>query len=526
MANKSNGSTSCCDYLIIGAGPAGLQLGYYMEKEGLDYLILEAGERAGTFFKSFPRHRKLISVNKVQTGYDDPEINMRWDWNSLLSDDNELLVKNYTKQYFPAADDLVQYLADFAERYKLKIKYKTRVKSVSKAGAFKVIDDQGHAYSCQRLIIATGFSKPYVPAIPGIELAENYTDVSVDPDDFINQKVLVIGKGNSGFETAENLIPTAAVIHVASPSPISMAWKTHFVGHLRAINNNFLDTYQLKSQNAVIDASIEKISRRDGRFVVSVDYTHANGEKEDLIYDRVIVAAGFKMDDSIFDESCRPALVINNRFPDQTSEWESTSVKDLYFAGTLMQMRDWKKSTSGFIHGFRYNVRSLFRMFKHKYHSEPWPSRAIDATPQGVLDEVIKRVNASSALWQQFGFLCDLIVLPNNGGQTATYYEEMPVSYVHDSPLGKSDQYYIVTLEFGKVVGDPFNITRDPDPSRAERSVFLHPVIRHFAGPDLVAEHHVLEDLYGEWRKQDLHIKPLLEFFKAEMPEPTFMHAG
>jgi hypothetical protein len=50
-------------------------------------VILEAGESAGTFFKRFPRHRQLISNNKVFTGYQDPEVNLRFDWNSLLSDD-------------------------------------------------------------------------------------------------------------------------------------------------------------------------------------------------------------------------------------------------------------------------------------------------------------------------------------------------------------------------------------------------------------------------------------------------------
>jgi cation diffusion facilitator CzcD-associated flavoprotein CzcO len=31
------------DYLVIGAGPAGLQLGYFLDRAGRDYLILEAG---------------------------------------------------------------------------------------------------------------------------------------------------------------------------------------------------------------------------------------------------------------------------------------------------------------------------------------------------------------------------------------------------------------------------------------------------------------------------------------------------
>ncbi|GAB3879423.1 hypothetical protein GCM10029964_031750 [Kibdelosporangium lantanae] len=42
------------DYLVIGAGPAGLQLGYFLERAGRDYLILEAGPAAGSFFRTFP----------------------------------------------------------------------------------------------------------------------------------------------------------------------------------------------------------------------------------------------------------------------------------------------------------------------------------------------------------------------------------------------------------------------------------------------------------------------------------------
>lgn len=521
MENESNNDASYSDYLIIGAGPAGLQLGYFLQKAGRDYLILEAGESAGTFFTKFPRHRTLISSNKVYTGSDDAEVNMRFDWNSLLGDDEELLFKNYSKTYFPPADDIVRYLKDWADRYQLNIKYGVKAARISKDELFRVEDGQGNLYTSKRLVIATGFNKPYVPPVPGIELAENYTVVSVNPEEFINQKVLILGKGNSGFETAENLIPTAAVIHVASPNPLNLAWKTHFVGHLRAVNNNFLDTYQLKSQNAIIDATVEKIEKRDGKYVVSFKYSHADDEREDLVYDRVIAATGFRLDDSIFDQSARPALTINDRFPALTSEWESTNVKDMYFIGTLMQVRDFKKTTSGFIHGFRYNIRALQLMFEQKYHGRAWPSREIEATPESVLDAIIERVNKSSGLWQQFGFLCDLIVMPQDASEPARYYEELPVDFVHDTELGENKHYYIVTLEFGKVIGDPFNIQRHPTPSAAEKSVFLHPVVRRFDGAHLVAEHHLLEDLYGEWVKPDMHLRPLREFITGMMQGTT-----
>ena len=502
------------DYLIVGAGPAGLQLSYFLEKAGRNYLVLEAGDAPGNCFKQFPRHRKLISINKVYTGYDDPEINLRWDWNGLLSDNEDLLFKNYSKDYFPDAEDLVRYLGDFASHFNLNIQYGVKVVKVSKPDTFRVLDDQGNVYSCKRLIVATGFSKPYIPPIPGFELTENYVDVSVDPEDFKNQKVLVIGKANSGFETADNLISTAAVIHILSPNPLNLAWKTHYVGHLRAVNNNFLDTYQLKSQNAVLDATIQKIEHKDGKYIVSVSYTHAHGETEDLVYDRVIACTGFRFDDQIFDDTCRPELTINDRFPAQTSEWESKNIQDLYFAGVLMHMRDMKKGTSGFIHGFRYNVRVLYNILEKKYHNRPWKSYEIYGNPESMLDTIIKRVNQTSALWQQFGFLCDVIVV---SGDRAKYYEELAVDYVHDSELGQSEDYYIVTLEFGKVKGDPFNIERNPVPNKAQESVFLHPVVRHFRGSELIDEIHLLEDLDAEWNKEQAHVQPLREFFEREL---------
>ncbi|MEA5594229.1 NAD(P)-binding domain-containing protein [Rivularia sp. UHCC 0363] len=513
------------EYLIIGAGPAGLQLGYYLGKANRNYLILEAGSQAGNYFNKFPRHKKLISINKVYTGYEDSEINLRWDWNSLLSDSEEMLFKNYSRDYFPHTDDLIRYLNDFASHFNLNIKYNCQVVKVAKNDKFMVIDSNGNVYLANSLIIATGSSKPYVPDIPGIELAENYTDVSVNPEDFANQRVLIIGKGNSGFETADNLVATASLIHIASPTPVTMAWKTKYVGHLRAVNNNFLDTYQLKSQNVIINANVERIKSIDGKYIVNFSYRYANEEVEDLVYDRVIVCTGFRFDDSIFDESCKPNLVINDRFPQQTSEWESANIKDLYFVGILTHMRDYKKKQSGFIHGFRYNIRALHHILERKYHNQQLPCQIIDLIPEKLVQTIIQRVNQSSALWQQTGYLCDLIVISQND-KKAQYYKDIPTDYVHNSDLGLQENYYTITLEFGLDVifasPDPFAVERihKDDVERASLSPNLHPIIRCFRSNKLVAEHHVIEDINSEWL-EDVHTKPLLKFLSHQLSAQT-----
>ncbi|WP_196141175.1 NAD(P)-binding domain-containing protein [Aliikangiella sp. G2MR2-5] len=502
------------DYIILGAGPAGLQLGFHFEQTGEDYKILEAGEQAGTSFEKFPRHRTLISINKVHTGYDDKEVNLRWDWNSLLNDHDDFLFKDFDQDYFPHADSLVEYMNEYAKRYNLNIDYGQRISSITREGEkgqFILTNEQGEQYFCNKLVVATGFGKANQPNIPGMELADCYTEVSVDPKDFINQEVLIIGKGNSAFETADSLTPTASVIHVISPEVLQFAWETHYVGHLRAVNNNFLDTYQLKSQNALLDAFIEKIEIVDGKYHVSVDYLHANGEKEVLVYDRIINCTGFKFDNSIFDPSIKPEMCNMNKFPMQNNDWESTNVSDMYFAGTITHVRDFRKTTSGFIHGFRYNVKALSKILKHKYKGAAIESRNIDSDVESIIENAMQRVNTSSALWQQFGFLCDVIDL-DAGQEQAKYYDELPMDYIREAYFKDSRHYLTVSLEFGKVVGNPFAIDRNPVPEKAKESVFLHPVFRQIVDGEVVGEFHLLENLYGEWHDHEHHIQPLREY--------------
>jgi thioredoxin reductase len=510
------------DYLIIGAGPAGLQLAALLERDGRrDYLVLESAAAPGAFFTRFPRHRQLISINKPHTGSDDPELNLRLDWNSLLSDDPTLRFTRYTERYFPHADVMVRYLADFAAATGVRVRYGSRVTRVSRAadGGFAVRDQTGTVHRARRVVVATGVSQPYVPPIPGVEHAELYTEMSVDPRGFVDQRVLIIGKGNSAFETADNLMETTTLIHVAGPGPIRMAWRTHYVGHLRAVNNNFLDTYQLKSANAILDGHVREIARDTDGYRVVFSFSRADEVTKELRYDRVLLCTGFRFDASIFDDDCRPALTINDRFPAQTAEWESVNVPDLFFAGTLSQERDFKRSTSGFIHGFRYGVRALHRILERRYHAEPWPAEKLDADAEPIADAIIERVNRSSGLWQQFGVLADVVTV---AGANARYHEEVPVEYATRIGLATADHpvehAFFVTLEYGPEHDrvDPFDISvrrvAQDAVGQAHAAAYLHPVVRHHRGGRVVAVHHLAENLENRWNRPDVHRAPLVAF--------------
>ena len=519
------------DYVIIGAGPAGLQLASFLARDGVDHVVLEAGPTPGTSFTRYPRHRQLISINKVGSDREDPERRLRADWNSLLSDDPSLLFRHWSTRYFPDADDMVRYLGTFAERTGAHVRYGTRVTRVARDADEFVVTAGTETFRARRVVLATGVPLPYVPDIDGIELAEQYPTVSVDPQDFVDQRVLVIGKGNSAFETADALLETAAVIHVAGPRSVTMAWQTHYVGHLRAVNNNFLDTYQLKSGNAVLDGDVVRVERRhDGGYRVLFRYARTDERLRELRYDRVILATGFRCDASVFDDTARPSLAVHDRFVALTSAYESVDVPGLYVAGTLTQQRDFKRSTNGFIHGFRYGARALHRILRARYHDEPWPARKLPPTPEAVAAAVVARINVSSGLWQQFAVLGDVVVAGPDG---VTYLEEVPVAFVDDGGLGDAGRdvdAFVVTLEYGpdhdKV--DPFDVTVprvcENDADAAHDAAYLHPVVRLHRGARVVDELHLAENLENEWDLPDVHVAPLVAFLArhlAPVAEPV-----
>lgn len=506
-------------YVIIGAGPGGLQLSYFLQRAGADYLTLERENVPGCFFRRFPRHRKLISLNKVHSPSDDPEIRLRWDWNSLLNDSPELLFRNYSQEYFPPADAMLKYLADFHRTHALNVKFATSVNRIEKTGDQFLIHTAQQSVRSQCVIVATGWGGPYIPHIPGIELAIGYEDMCTAGETFAGQRVLIIGKGNSAFETAQALLPHAAIVHLASPHPVRLAWVSKHPGDVRGQYGALLDSYWFKTLHGVLECEIKKISRQGDRFSVHIDYTLAESEQAVLDYDVVLRCTGFTMSSTMFDASCQPDHALNGNIPAIGPDWQSLNIDGLYFAGTLMQGRDAKHASSAFIDGFRYNLRTLTDLLLERYEKTPLHHNTLAADPDQLTDAMLNRVNWSSALWTQFEYLCDVYVV-NEATGSVLHYTDLPEDYAINRFADQS-HYYTLTLRWGRHdYRDVFAIQRYPTPERAAESAFLHPVIRRWRHRELVAEQHLLEDLLAQWRDPVRHVRPLSTFLASLLQQP------
>jgi thioredoxin reductase len=151
--------------------------------------------------------------------------------------------------------------------------------------------------------------REHIPDIPGVELAEMYSNHDQNRDAYTNKRVLIIGKGNSAFETGTHLLDRAASINIVSPNYTSLAWNTHYSGSIRILNAKVIETHETKSADAVIPASIGYIKKEGDEFKVLLKFTFSKtieNPEAVITYDKVIVCTGFRYNTDIYDSTCKP----------------------------------------------------------------------------------------------------------------------------------------------------------------------------------------------------------------------------
>jgi putative flavoprotein involved in K+ transport len=295
------------EVVVIGAGQAGLTIGYYLARQGRRFTILERGDSTGPAWRE------------------------RWDSLTLFTPRRYSSLPGMPfpgdPDGYPTRDEVIEYLERYTETFELSIELNSSVRRLSREDGRFVLEVDGRTITADQVVVATGpFQTPYVP-----ELAK---DVDPDvwqvhsigyrrPSDVPDGTVLVVGGGNTGFQIATELSATHKVIlSVGSrqkPLPQRLAGRDLFwwltkTGLIHKTVESRLGQ-RLKDRDTLIGSSPREITRRYGvelkpRAIAVSGRTVRFADGSEVEVDAVIWATGYRPDYSwidlpIFDEHGR-----------------------------------------------------------------------------------------------------------------------------------------------------------------------------------------------------------------------------
>jgi putative flavoprotein involved in K+ transport len=172
--------------VIVGAGQAGLSVGYHLAKRSRPFVILDGERRVGDNWRRHYDSLRLYSPARL-----DRLPGMRFPAPAWT---------------FPTKDQTADYLERYATQFELPVRCSSRVERVSRNGKGYVIDCGERRLEADNVVVATGtFGRPFTPACadeldPGIR--QLHSSEYKNPSQLQDGPVLVVGASHSGADVA------------------------------------------------------------------------------------------------------------------------------------------------------------------------------------------------------------------------------------------------------------------------------------------------------------------------------------
>lgn len=401
--------------VVVGTGPGGLQLSCELTRIGIGHALISEDEGPGGMFRRFPLfHRLNTSSRRFAVVPRDSMAFYRYDWNSLVTEvpEQRALVPEFMdgQHYFPRREEMAAALAAFAERAGVEARYDCRWESTRHEDGRFVLGTTDGEYRCEIAVFAIGMSDPWRPATPGLELVPHYDDLrGRDAESFQGKRVFIVGKRNSAFEIADELLPWAAQIVLGSPHHVRPSIVTGVPTPPRARYLEVFEDHCFGGGSFVVDCAIERIERNGDGWRV-----HAEGTTEPgtMVFDvdEVIATTGFGT--PLGDlRKLGVTTFYKDRLPTQTPFWESSTVPGIFFAGAATQgqvgLRKYGfPNGSASVGGFRYNACVQAVEIGRRLGIEPERPEI----PSGeVAAYLLEQATNEGALWRQPAHLARIV---------------------------------------------------------------------------------------------------------------------
>lgn len=466
------------DYLIVGAGGAGLQTAVFLRKYGYSFRMLEKESTVGSFWTKFPVFGELISVNKWVKNETQ---RFRYDWHSLL--ETPLSMLDFSGDYFPQGKEWHEYMNAVAQESGIvdSTEFGVEVKSISGASdsGLPCVELMDGSKRCarRRIFVGTGLrekEEPIFQAIGGIPYSKMTKAVAR------RRGVCVLGNGNAGFEVTENVYGVAERVTMYGNQPHRLSSITKYTGDVRV---KFLQV--LENLHGKLLDTVEWYDKHPITFKKIPDATAALGNGTDLSLFRasmkgaliikefgcevLVLATGFK--------SHVPGMELESRFPKSKDWYESEENKNVHYIGWLMHERDFRQGAGGFLSGYRYLIRNLVHHIREDDFGIPYPYTVM--TKEEVLWHILKRIQvADDLIILQDGVVVRDIAVPTKENKNVYHYYEGISHEFHDGIAKKEGA---ISLYFawgdGRTAQHVFEGIYHYTNTNTLLNIFLHPVI-------------------------------------------------
>lgn len=296
------------EVVVIGAGQAGLAMGYFLAQQGRSFVIFDGASRIG---------------NSWRVRYDSLKLFTPAAYNNLPG-----LPFPAPADHYPTKDEVADYLELYATRHQLPVFFNTKVLEVTKSASGYLVRTERQTYRADQVVIATGpFQRPFTPAISkGLapEVFQIHSSQYRNPSQLPAGPVLVVGAGNSGAQIAEELSLTRKVyLSVGSKPPFrplrflgkSLFWWIDKLGVMNLTADTWLGR-RLSKTDPLIGTDLKQLARQRGVSLVGrtekaegLTVTLAGGQT--LPVSTILWATGFRPQFSwvqapVFDEQGVP----------------------------------------------------------------------------------------------------------------------------------------------------------------------------------------------------------------------------
>jgi putative flavoprotein involved in K+ transport len=183
------------EVVVVGAGQAGLAMGYFLARQGRRFAILEAADAVGAAWRKRWDSLTLFTPRRYDAL---PEMSFPGDLDG-----------------YPTRDEVVSYLTAYAETHQLPVVLGSAVQTLSQIDGGFHVECRGRTLVADQVVVATGpFQRPFTPALAGElspEVLQMHSTGYRNPRDIPAGTVLVVGGGNTGFQIAAELTGTHSV---------------------------------------------------------------------------------------------------------------------------------------------------------------------------------------------------------------------------------------------------------------------------------------------------------------------------